>query len=121
MYYHGVRTEEKATSMPASTVVSSGLQVVIGTAPVHILENPEKVTNVPVLVEDYEDAVKKIGYSDDFEKYTICQSVSANFELLQTSPIVCINVLDVTKNKKAMDEISLDTTAKKNIHSTART
>ena len=30
MYYHGVRTEEKATSMPASTVVSSGLQVVIG-------------------------------------------------------------------------------------------
>ena len=39
--------------------------------------------------------------------------MSANFELLQTSPIVCINVLDVTKNKKAMDEISLDTTAKK--------
>lgn len=113
MYYHGVRTEEKATSMPNVAVVSSGLQVVIGTAPVHILENPEKVTNVPVLVEDYEDAVKKIGYSNDFDKYTICQSVSANFELLQTSPIVCINVLDVIKNKKAMDEISLDTTAKK--------
>lgn len=113
MYYHGVRTEEKATSMPATISVSSGLQVVIGTAPVHILENPEEVTNVPVLVEDYEDAVKKLGYSDDFDKYTICQSVSANFELLKTSPIVCINVLDVTKNKKAMDEISLDTTNKK--------
>ncbi len=47
-YYRGVRVVEEGTDT-AEPVSSSGLQVVIGTAPVNLAENPDAVVNVPVL------------------------------------------------------------------------
>lgn len=40
-YKHGVYAREQATSMVAPVTGTAGLQVVIGTAPVHLLEKPD--------------------------------------------------------------------------------
>lgn len=112
-YNHGVRTTENATSMSVPQKIATGLQVVIGTAPVHILKNPSAVTNTPVLVEKYEEAVEKLGMSTDWDKFSVCQSIDANFSKLGTSPVVVINVLDVDTNKEALTAITWDATTNK--------
>ena len=46
-YKHGVYTSEQATSMTAPVTGTAGLQVVVGTAPVNMLEHPEQAVNTP--------------------------------------------------------------------------
>lgn len=84
----------------ASPVSSSGLQVVVGTAPVNLAENPDVVVNVPVLCVSITEAKKKLGYSEDFSAYTLCQSMYASYIAYQVAPVVFINVLDPQKHKK---------------------
>ena len=48
-YKHGVYTSEQATSMTAPVTGTAGLQVVVGTAPVNMLEHPEQAVNTPLL------------------------------------------------------------------------
>lgn len=98
-YYHGVRVLEEGTdtSVPVN---SSGLQVVVGTAPVNLAENPAAVVNVPVVCAGLADAKRKLGFCDDFEHYTLCQSIYANFIAYAVKPVVFINVLDPQKHKK---------------------
>lgn len=98
-YYRGVRVMEEGTDT-AVPVNSSGLQVVVGTAPVNLAENPAAVVNVPVVCTSLADAKKKLGYCDDFESYTLCQSIYANFVAYAVKPVVFINVLDPQKHKK---------------------
>ena len=52
-YKHGVYTSEQATSMTAPLSGTAGLQVVIGTAPINMLENPAAAVNTPILVNNY--------------------------------------------------------------------
>ena len=103
-YKHGVYTSEVATSLAAPVLGTAGLQVIVGTAPVNMVADPAKVTNVPVIAYSYKEAVEALGFSDDFEKYTLCEAIAANFQLIGTGPIVMINVLDPenTNHKTAM-------------------
>ena len=103
-YYHGVRVIEEGTALPETVTGTAGMQVVIGTAPVNLADNPEAVVNVPVLCNNMDDARKKLGYSEDFESYTLCQSMYASFELFGFAPVVFINVLDPAKHKKENQE-----------------
>lgn len=98
-YYHGPRVVEEGTdtSVPAN---SSGLQVIVGTAPVNLAENPAAVVNVPVVCTSLSDAEKKLGFCYDFAQYTLCQSIYANFIAYAVKPVVFINVLDPQKHKK---------------------
>ncbi len=98
-YNHGVRVMEEGTdtSVPVN---SSGLQVVVGTAPVNLAENPAAVVNVPVVCTSLEDAEKKLGFCNDFENFTLCQSIYANFVAYAVKPVVFINVLDPGKHRK---------------------
>lgn len=98
-YNHGVRVLEEGTDT-AVPVNSSGLQVVVGTAPINLAENPAAVVNVPVVCRSFSEAEKKLGYCDDFENFTLCQSVYANFIAYAVNPVVFINVLDPQKHKK---------------------
>lgn len=98
-YNHGVRVVEKGTDTVVP-VNSSGLQVVVGTAPVNLAENPAAVVNVPVVCMDLADAKKKLGFCDDFENFTLCQSMYANFVAYAVNPVVFINVLDPGKHRK---------------------
>ncbi len=99
-YYHGVRVKEADDDIAVFLNGSSGLQVVIGTAPVNLADDPAAAVNVPVLCNNMDDARKKLGYSEDFEQYTLCQSMYANFVLYAVAPVIFINVLNPEKHKK---------------------
>lgn len=95
-YKHGIYGEQVPTTdtLPPSGVAT--LPVYIGTAPVHQLSDPAVAVNVPIIVNSYEDAKAKIGYSDDWETFTLCESVYAHFKnrIQSMGPIVLINVMD---------------------------
>lgn len=104
MINHGIFVNENPTSLAVPVAGTSGLQVVIGTAPVNMAEDPKAVVNVPVLANNYSEAVQQLGYSDDFEAYTLCQSMFVSWKVFNISPVIFINVLDPAKHKKAMEE-----------------
>lgn len=64
IYPHGVYVSEQETSLIAPIVGTAGLQVIIGTAPVNMLVNPEEAVNKPLLVYSYKEAVMSVGYSE---------------------------------------------------------
>lgn len=103
-YNHGVRVLEEGTDMAPPVNGTSGLQVVVGTAPVNLAEDPAAVVNVPVVCTSLLDAKKKLGFSKDFENYTLCQSMYASFVAYAVTPVVFINVLDPAKHKKDNEE-----------------
>ena len=104
-YKHGVYTSEQATSLVPMTQTDSGLIVAVGTAPVQLATAPVE-SNTPVLCYTYSEAVAALGYSDDFEKYTLCEAMKVHFALFNMAPIVLINVLDkkkhITQQKKTV-------------------
>ena len=102
-YLHGVYpTEKSETAVSLSTTTQ--VQVVIGTAPIHMLDNPSEAVNKPILCESKEDCYKRIGYSTDFSKYTLCQSMFASFFKIGVAPVVFINVLDPEKHNKEVTD-----------------
>ncbi len=97
MYKHGIYAPTTDTEMSGGEP-SAMAQVVIGTAPVHMLKDPQSAVNQPILCESISDCRSKIGYSENFEQYTLCQSMYASFMLMKTAPVVFINVLDPGKH-----------------------
>lgn len=98
-YQHGVYTFEVPTSIVPPVTSTAGLTVIVGTAPINLTD--PTLVNKPVLAHSYADAVKSVGYSADFDSYTICEAISSHFALFGVGPLVMINVLDPTKHKKS--------------------
>lgn len=96
-YQHGVYTREVPTSVMSPVEASAGLQVVVGTAPINLAAMTEYV-NKPLLAFNYKEAVEALGYSDDWDNYTLCEAIDSAFNLYGVSPIVLINVLDHEKH-----------------------
>ena len=99
-YQHGVRVLEQATGVVAPIEGTAGLQVVFGTAPVNLAADPYAVTNKPVIAYSWSEAVSQLGYSKDYAKYTLCESMYASFKLLGVAPVIFVNVLDPKVHKK---------------------
>ncbi len=95
MYLHGVYGEQSPTqdSIP---IYAGTLPVYIGTAPVEQLTDRSGAVNTPVLINGFDDAKAKIGYSDNWGKYTLCEAVYAHFKnkIGSIGPIAVINVFD---------------------------
>ncbi len=108
MSKHGIFVYEEATALTAPITGSCATQVVIGTAPVNMAKDPEKVVNVPILANSAAEAMAALGYVDDFKAYTLCQTMYATNNIYQVSPVVYINVLDPAKHKKVLAETSAD-------------
>lgn len=100
-YKHGIYGREVPTQLTTMAEASAGLPVVFGTAPVH-LATDRVDANTPVLCYSYSDAVGALGYSDDWEKYTLCEFMKSHYALFNMAPVVFINVLDPTKHKKTI-------------------
>jgi hypothetical protein len=100
-YYHGVSTRQVDTSLSTPVTADCGVAFVVGAAPVHTVGGP---VNEPVMVQNYAEAVSAMGYSDDWEKYPICEMIYSQFKLYSVSPVVFVNILDPTKHKKAVEE-----------------
>lgn len=105
-YKHGIEVIENKTSFPNPLSTRYGVQVVLGTAPVNLAENPYEMVNKPVKVTNFEEAARILGYSEDWRNYTLCESMYASFKLFQVSPVIFINVLDAEKHNKAVEETS---------------
>lgn len=99
---HGVFIQEEATAITVPQVSDSGVQVVIGTAPVNMAEDPSAVVNVPILANSAVEAMAALGYVADFQNYTLCQTMYITSNLYAVAPVVYINVLDPATHKKAM-------------------
>ena len=107
LYKHGVYPMEQTTSMSAPVTGTAGLQVVFGTAPVNMLEDPAGAVNRPMLVTSFSEAAQRVGYSTDFEQYTLCDSIYASFQVAGVAPMVLVNVLDPEKHKADLEEMEL--------------
>lgn len=96
-YDHGVYNSEQDTSLTTPVQGSAGLQVIFGVAPIHLASDPTTAANTIKLCYSFKECQQAVGYSDDFEKFTLCQSVDASFRVFNVAPIILINVLDPTK------------------------
>ncbi len=103
MSRHGVFIREEATALTMPITGYSAVQAVIGTAPVNMLDDPAGAVNVPILATKATEAMEKLGYCADFDKYTLCQTMYVTNNIYQVSPVVYINVLDPAKHKKALE------------------
>ena len=92
---HGVNASKKPASVSAPVVAGSGIHFIVGTAPVHSASGR---VNEPVMAYTYAEAVEAMGYSDDWEKYSICEEIYTAFKLYCIAPVVMVNVLDPSKH-----------------------
>lgn len=108
MLNHGINVMEEDEVLNTAVESASGIAVVFGTAPVHLAEDPDAVVNTPVLIRTFEEAKKKLGYSTDFEKYTLCQSMKMSLDVFGVAPVIFVNVLDAGKHTKEFSDQVLE-------------
>ena len=98
-YQHGIYIQENPTSVTPPIVSDSGVQVVVGTAPINLAKNPSAVVNKPITAYSWKEAVENLGYSDDWDNYTLCEVMDASFRRIGVAPVIFINVLDPEVHK----------------------
>jgi len=103
-YNRGIRILENPTSLAAPVLCTSALQVVVGTAPVNLAEDPYHAVNVPKAAYSFAEASAAVGYSDNLKDYTLNQSIDASFRKFAVAPVILVNVLDPAKHKTDVPE-----------------
>lgn len=78
---------------------SQGAIVYVGTAPVHNVEGGANNVNKPIVVNNIAEARKYFGYSDEWDKYTLCEAMHVHLESKGVGPLVFINVLNPATHK----------------------
>ena len=98
-YLHGAYGHSNVLESRTADTGAAAI-VYIGTAPVHNVEGGAANVNKPIVVHSIAEARKYFGYSDDFASYTLCEAMHVHFEVKQVAPLVLINVLNPSTNKK---------------------
>ena len=93
----------------ARNAVQAGtVPVYVGTAPVNLIKGYKKlgIVNTPVKLSNLPNAQQTIGYSNNWEKFTLCEAISAHFNniLGNIGPVYVINVLDPDINRKTQED-----------------
>ena len=94
---HGIGTSRRPTSISTPVIAESGIIFAVGTAPVQMAGNR---VNEVIMVNTYDEAVTAFGYSDDWEKYGLCEVIYTAFKLYQAGPVFLVNVFDPKKHKQ---------------------
>lgn len=102
---HGVSTGKQETAISTPVTANSGVHFIVGTAPVHTVGGK---TNEVIIAYNYQEAVKALGYSDDWRKYSLCEEIYTAFKLYNISPVIFVNVLDPEKHKKQVEQQELE-------------
>ena len=89
---------EIAESVNRATTNGATAPIYVGTAPVHTTVGGAERVNVPILVRNFAEAVEKLGYSDDWENYTLCEAMYFHFTEAGQAPVIMINVFDPAKH-----------------------
>lgn len=114
-YFHGVKASEVPTSIIAPVQTTAGLPVVFGTAPVHLTDDPAAYVNKPVICYSWAEAVAALGYSGDWDKYTLCEAMYSEFKLYAVKPIIFVNVLNPAIHKAGVSGAEKDLAADKTV------
>lgn len=91
-YYHGIYWTEVPTSLSTPQTADAAFPVIVGTAPIFKASKGEKSINVPILCYTFSEAYEKLGYSDDWDKWTLCEAMYVYFQLYKVAPVCFINV-----------------------------
>lgn len=102
----GVRVYELATEVSTPRVAAVSIPFVVGTAPVNRAEKPVAAMR-PVLCTSWAEAVKQLGYSDDWKRYTLCEAMYSHFKLFGMQPVIFLNVLDPAAMRKDVEAAAL--------------
>lgn len=93
--FHGVKASETFSSK-AAVVQTNTLPFYIGTAPINQVPDPESAVNKVIMANNIDEFKAKLGYSDDWKSFTLCEAAYAHFVENEQGPIAFVNVLDVT-------------------------
>lgn len=104
-YRHGIFTARKSMELAKAVTSTANITVVVGTAPVNMAADPYGVANIPVVASSMAEAIEKMGWSGDFRKFTIMQSMYAAFHVFAVAPLIMINVLD-PKNERHVKAVA---------------
>jgi uncharacterized protein len=110
-YLHGAFGQQIPTTDTLPPTGVGTLPVYVGTAPIQQLNLADysSVINKPILISSFDDAKLKIGYSDDWSSFTLCEAIYAHFKngIKPIGPIIVINVLDPSSHKIAATPASV--------------
>ena len=93
-FQHGITILEKETAIKAPVYSDAACQIVVGRAPINLISDPQSAVNKPILINEFSEAVARVGFSYDFDNYEINQSTYMSFKNFNVAPLVFINVLD---------------------------
>ena len=102
MANHGVYVSEQATSVSTPVVANSGVPFVVGAAPVQSAASPA-AAGIPVLCTNWAEVVEKLGYSEDWASYPLCEFMYSHFQLFGCQPVIMCNVLDPSNMKQSVE------------------
>ena len=103
MARHGIFTSEVPTSVSTPVVAQSAIPFVVGAAPIQSAEAAAPV-GAPVLCTSWSEAVKKLGYSEDWSKYGINEFMFSHFQLYNCQPVIFCNLLDPSTMKTVVPD-----------------
>jgi hypothetical protein len=79
--------------------------VYVGIAPVNLVRGyaDAGIINTPVKLSNINEAKRKVGYTDNWAGFSLCEAIDAHFNntIGNVGPIFMINVLDPTTHKKS--------------------
>ena len=91
-------------SIAQSAVQAGTTPVYVGTLPVNLIRGFENldIVNYPVKLSNLINAQQTVGYSDNWESFSLCEAVYAHFNNSKGNigPIYVINVLNPAEHKK---------------------
>lgn len=103
-YKHGTYgeiTSSKVTDAKQSNVVAA----YIGAAPINLIRGyaEKNLINMPIKVANMSDTQSKLGYSNDWEAFTLCEAFAEHFDntVGNVGPIYVVNVLDPDTHRAA--------------------
>ena len=92
-------------SVAQNAIQAGTVPVYIGLAPVNLIKGyaEKEIINTPVKLSNFLNSQKTVGYSKDWNNFSLCEAIGAHFDnkLGNIGPIYIINVLDPDKHKKA--------------------
>lgn len=109
MENHGVNVIERETSISTPATAKSGVPFVIGAAPIQSAVDPAPV-GVPVLCTSWNEAVERLGYSENWKDYGLCEFMYSHFKLFGCQPVIFCNLLNASNMKTAFAGSDADVT-----------
>jgi phage tail sheath protein FI len=101
-FKHGVSWADVPTSVISPVEAVPGVNVVFGSAPLHLVKTGRDRVNKPNLFNSYEEAVAALGFSNNWARYDICEHMDSLFVEFGMFPVVYVPVNDPTVGAVAL-------------------